>query len=201
MAGTGARKKTITSTSLLLRSAPGSQRRRSRHKLLRAASRTRSRRRLQRPRRTATTRGKLGKDGLRGEARLEPVDGHVVDLGANLEQKSLLRALEDEVWAVIQRLQRGNVPITPDEDVGDVLELGVDTGRRRLGVNRGRRSKRLESLAEVGEKGGRRRLRNCEELPREAQGGAKHHLRGGEADPLLGGGPEPEEDPRKLLVP
>ena len=62
-------------------------------------------------------RRKLGKDGLRGEAGLEPVDGDIVCLGANLEQESLLRALEDEVWAVIQRLQRGNVSITPDEDM------------------------------------------------------------------------------------
>ena len=52
-------------------------------------SRTRSRRRLLRSRRTAPMRRKLGKDGLRGEAGLEPVDGDVVCLGANLEQESL----------------------------------------------------------------------------------------------------------------
>ena len=64
-----------------------------------------------------------------------------------------------------------------------------------------RGSKRLESLAENGEKGVRRRFRDRKELPREAQCGVKHHLHSGEADPLLGGGPEPQEDPGKVLVP
>ena len=82
------------------------------------------------------------------------------------------------------------MPITTNKDMGDDVELAVDTQRRHLGVHRGRGSKRLESLAEIGEK-----------LPREAQCGAKHHLCSGEADPLLGGGPEPQEDPRKVLVP
>ena len=93
------------------------------------------------------------------------------------------------------------MPITTNEDMGDDVELAVDTQWRYLGVYRGRGSERLESLAEIGEKGVRQRLRDRKELPREAQCGAKHHLRGGEADPLLGGGPEPQEDPRKVLVP
>ena len=62
-------------------------------------------------------------------------------------------------------------------------------------MNRWRGSEGVKSLAEVGKKCGRRRFRDRQELPREAQGSAENHLRGGEADPLLGGGPEPQEDP------
>jgi len=68
-------------------------------------------------------------------------------------------------------------------------------------VNRRRGSEGVESLAEVGEKGGRRRFRDRQKLPWEAQGSAKNHFRGGEADALLGGGPEPQEDPGQVLVP
>ena len=93
------------------------------------------------------------------------------------------------------------MPITPDKNVGDMVQLAVNPGRRRLGVDRGRGCKGLEGLTEVGEKGGRRRFGNRKELSREAQGGPKHHLRGGEANPLLGSGLEAEEDPGKLLVP
>jgi len=121
VAGAGAREK--KSTLYLLRPAPGA---RGRSKLPRAATRTWSRRRLLRARRTATTRGKLGEDGLRGEAGLEPVDGDVVCPGANLEQEGLLGALEHEVGAVVEGLERRNMSITADKNVGDVLELAIN---------------------------------------------------------------------------
>ena len=57
-----------------------------------------------RARRSASTRGQLSKDGLRGKAGFEPVDGDVVGPGADLEQEGLLGALEDEIRPVIQRL-------------------------------------------------------------------------------------------------
>jgi hypothetical protein len=77
-----------------------------------------------RPRRTASTWGKLGEDGLRGEAGLELVD--VVRPGTNLEQEGLPGALEHEVGAVVKRLERRNMPIRADKNVGDVMELAIN---------------------------------------------------------------------------
>ena len=81
-------------TLVLHRAAPGSRRRGSRNRLLRAASRMRRGWRLLRLRRAASTWGKLGKHRLRREARLEPVDRDVVGPGPNLKQEGLLRALD-----------------------------------------------------------------------------------------------------------
>ena len=99
---------------------------RGRSKLPRAASRTTSRRRLRRARRTTSTWGKLGKDGPRGETRLEPVDRDIVGPGANLEHEGLLGALEHQIRAVVEWLERGNMSITADKNVGDVLELAIN---------------------------------------------------------------------------
>ena len=109
-----------------------------------------------------------------------------------MEQEGLLGALENEVGAVLEWLERWNMPITADKDVRGVLELAINSGRRHLGVNRLRGSKGVESLAEVGEKRGRWRFRDSQELPREAQRSAKNHFRGGGADTLLGGCPCPK---------
>ena len=78
-------------------------------------------------RRTASTWGKLCQDGLRGEAGFKPVDGDVVCPGPNLDQESFLGVLEDEVGAVIERLQWRYMAIMTDEKLGDVVELVVYT--------------------------------------------------------------------------
>ena len=70
--------------------------------------------------------GKLGEDGLGVEAGLEPVDGDVDRPGANLEQEGLPGALEHEVGAVVERLERRNMPIRADKNVGDVMELAIN---------------------------------------------------------------------------
>ena len=57
------------------------------------------------------------------------------------------------------------------------------------------------SLAELGVKLGRQWLWNGQKLTGKAQSGPKYHLSGGEANPLLGSGPEPKQDPGQLLVP
>ena len=60
--------------------------------------------RLRRSRGTASTWGKLGKHGLRREARLESVDRDVVGPGPNLKHEGLLVALVDAEGAVVERL-------------------------------------------------------------------------------------------------
>ena len=60
------------------------------------------------------------------------------------------------------------------------------------------RSKGTEGLVELGEKLRGWRLWNGQKF---TWSGPKNHLGSGEANSLLGGGPEPEQDPGQLLVP
>ena len=57
------------------------------------------------------------------------------------------------------------------------------------------------SLVELGVKLGKQRLWNGQKLTGKAQISPKNHLGSGEANPLLGSGPEPKQDPGQLLVP
>ena len=90
--------------------------------------------------------------------------------------------------------------IPAHKHVGTGPEAEILSRRRNGGVDRRGRSKRTEGLAELGKKLGGRRLWNGQELTGQAECGPKNHLGGREANPHLGSGPVPKQNPVQLLV-